>query len=204
MLFKDTKIKVRPLITSDIPDLLKWLSDPNILKFYEGRDQSFDEKKIKHKFFRTLGNEDKCLVLYEGNPIGYIQYYELSAQTKSNYGYKNDPRLIFGMDQFIGETDYWNKGVGTMLIRSMVTYLFSNNQADLIVMDPIVWNERAIHVYEKCGFKKVKKLKRYVKHEGKWHDCWLIEVESNDLNTNFNENSIHHLESSESRNGKLL
>ncbi|WP_306307200.1 GNAT family N-acetyltransferase [Alicyclobacillus acidiphilus] len=46
-----------------------------------------------------------------------------------------------------------------------------------MVMDPRVENTRAIHVYEKCGFRQVKLLPQRELHEGKRHDCWLMEIQ---------------------------
>ncbi|MDR0268418.1 GNAT family N-acetyltransferase [Paenibacillus sp.] len=93
-----------------------------------------------------------------------------------------DPRAgtqerIFGMDQFIGEPDYWNRGIGTVLIQSMVKYLLVELKADRIVMDPQAWNTRAVRVYEKCGFIKKKLLPQHERHEGEYRDCWLIELD---------------------------
>ena len=59
----------------------------------------------------------------------------------------------------------------------MVTFLVEQKQADLVVMDPQTWNERAIRCYEKCGFKKVALLPKNELHEGEYRDCWLIEYQ---------------------------
>lgn len=83
------------------------------------------------------------------------------------------------MDQFIGETEYWGRGIGTKLIQSMIKYLTEQRIASKIVMDPQTWNERALHVYEKCGFVKKQLLKEHELHEGKYRDCWLIEYTHN-------------------------
>ena len=56
-------------------------------------------------------------------PIGYIQFYEVEGEEKSTYGYGSAAEIIYGMDQFIGESAYWNKGIGTQLVRAMVKYL---------------------------------------------------------------------------------
>lgn len=42
-------------------------------------------------------------------------------------------------------------------------------------MDPQVRNERALRVYEKNGFVRVKRMERREMHEGELRDCWLIE-----------------------------
>lgn len=83
--------------------------------------------------------------------------------------------VIYGMDQFIGEVSYWNKGIGTKLISSVAEYLIREKGADRLVMDPQTQNQRAIHCYEKCGFEKVKLLPKRELHEGEYRDCCLME-----------------------------
>ncbi|TDL31548.1 N-acetyltransferase [Jeotgalibacillus sp. S-D1] len=176
-IWKHDQLAVRYLTKKDVPLLAKWLSDPKVLSYYEGRDNPFDEKRVLEKFFRELNNEAKCIIEYDHEPIGYLQYYEVDNGTKFMYGV-NDKKCVFGMDQFVGETAYWNKGIGTRLIGEMTEYLFVEYKADSIVMDPQVRNKRALHVYEKCGFKKVKCMPNHEWHEGKYHDCWLIRKDS--------------------------
>jgi aminoglycoside 6'-N-acetyltransferase len=83
--------------------------------------------------------------------------------------------LIYGIDQFIGEPQYWNKGIGTRLVTGMVQYLLEEKGATIVIMDPQVRNTRAIQCYEKCGFEKVKFLPEHELHEGVMRDCWLLE-----------------------------
>lgn len=175
MLFQNGKLKVRKLEKQDAPLLARWLSDPTVLEFYEGRDNPFDLDKVHQAFYSSDDDEVKCMVEFEGNEIGYIQFYPLDSATKKEYGYSDE--TIYGVDQFIGETDYWNKGIGTLLVTSMVTYLIEQKGADRVVMDPQIRNTRALKCYEKCGFKKVKILPNKELHEGVDQDCWLIDYQ---------------------------
>lgn len=77
------------------------------------------------------------------------------------------------MDQFIGEHDYWNRGIGQLLVYTMSEYLLES--ADLVVMDPLLLNERAIHCYEKSGFTKKRLMPKHLHHEGEYRDCLLME-----------------------------
>lgn len=174
MLFQNDKLVVRPLTFEDHLLLAKWLSDPIVLKYYEGRDNPFSEERVLEKFYGENDETQRCIIEYEEVPIGYIQYYQLEDEDKKEYGYF-DTVIMYGMDQFIGEPDYWNRGIGQLLVRSMVQFLVEAKQAEKIVMDPQTWNERAIHCYEKCGFKKVQLLPKHELHEGEYRDCWLIE-----------------------------
>lgn len=174
LLYQTDEITVRKLDKKDEELLVSWLSNPKLLEYYEGRDRPHDLKMVRECFY-VDDDETRCMVEYHKNPIGYIQFYQLNEETKHEYGYINTGLRVYGMDQFIGETQYWNKGIGTKLVKSMIDYLIHVEKADKIVMDPQVWNVRAIACYEKCGFKKMKLLKEHEKHEGIYRDCWLIE-----------------------------
>ncbi len=176
MLFHKGKLLVRELKCSDKYILSKWLSNPGILQYYEGRDNPFDVEKVEQKFFEAEADATRCIIEFEEVSIGYIQFYEVDEDERRTYGYGDSSEIIYGMDQFIGESTYWNQGVGTQLVCAMVAYLIEEKGADRIVMDPQTWNERAIRCYEKCGFKKVKLLPKNELHEGEYRDCWLIEL----------------------------
>jgi aminoglycoside 6'-N-acetyltransferase len=165
---------IRLLEEGDKYTLARWLQDPEVLEFYEGRDRPFTLQMVEEKFLAerdVLG----CLVEYEGNEIGYLQYYQLDEETMIRYGYTNSDEVIYGTDQFIGEATYWNRGIGTKLIRAVVEYLLKKEGVHRLVVDPMTWNTRAIRCYEKCGYSKSRILREHELHEGEHHDSWLME-----------------------------
>ena len=176
IIYTSSSIKVRELEESDQTLLIKWLNDPNILTYYGGRDRPHDLSMVIEDFYKEEEHVVRCIIEYDHTPIGYIQYYPLDAEGCEEYGFlKNEDEAIFATDQFIGEADYWNKGIGKQLVLSMINFLTAQLNADRIVMDPQEWNIRAITCYERCGFKKIKLLKNHELHEGKLRDCWLME-----------------------------
>lgn len=174
LIYKTSEITVRELEKTDENLLVTWLSNPLLLEYYEGRDRPHDLRMVREHFY-PIDYETRCIVEFKEKRIGYIQFYPLDEASREEYGYEKPEEKIYGTDQFIGEVDYWNKGIGKKLVKSMVEYLVNRKQVDRVVMDPQTWNERAIACYEKCGFKKVKLLEEYEKHEGHLRDCWLIE-----------------------------
>lgn len=174
MLFQKGKLKVRPLEEKDQMLLVKWLSDPLVLRFYEGRDNSFTLEKVEKEFYTEKEGLTRGIIEFDKSEIGYVQYYPLTPEEQKSYGYKEDV-ITFGTDQLIGEVDYWNRGIGKVLVKAIVEYLVKEKNAEKIIMDPKEWNVRAIRCYEKCGFQKIKKLPNRKWHEGKYHDCWLME-----------------------------
>ncbi|PFA66723.1 GNAT family N-acetyltransferase [Bacillus sp. AFS015802] len=173
MLFQNEGLRVREMERKDAHLLAKWLSDPRVLEFYEGRDNPFDLVKVNEVFFDDEVDEVKCIVEFGGIEVGYVQFYPVDDETKQQYGYGDGS--IYGTDQFIGEPEYWNKGIGSSLVEGMIKFLKSDKHADYIIMDPQTRNKRAIKCYEKCGFKKVKLLPERELHEGVYQDCWLME-----------------------------
>ncbi|MDF2681994.1 MAG: family N-acetyltransferase [Brevibacillus sp.] len=169
-----TRLTIRPLQSQDAPYLVKWLSDERVLRYYEGRDRPHDLELVREHFYPPVDDASRLLFLYDNHPIGYGQYYPLDEEDKQKYGYDLTTG-IYGMDQFIGEPDYWDKGVGTFIVQSLLAHLSQHVGTQKIVLDPQAWNVRAIRCYEKCGFHKVKWLPQHEWHEGSMRDCWLME-----------------------------
>ncbi|MDC0763292.1 GNAT family N-acetyltransferase [Brevibacillus sp. AG] len=167
-------LKIRALSPDDAVHLVKWLSDERVLAYYEGRDRPHDESLVQQSFFPEDDSETRCLILYTDKPIGYAQFYPLDTLEKQLYGYVKDV-VVYGMDQFIGEPAYWNSGIGTQLVTAILHYLHKEKRVQKVAIDPQAWNERALRCYEKCGFRKVKKLPLHEWHEGSMRDCWLME-----------------------------
>ncbi|HYF94185.1 MAG TPA: GNAT family N-acetyltransferase [Symbiobacteriaceae bacterium] len=178
MVIQGNGLRIRPLrdCPADIAAMARWLSDPRVLEFYEGRDRPHDEELVRQVFIIGMAGTDEvaCIVEYEGRPLGYVQFYPLDEAGLREYGCS--PGLFtYGMDQFIGEPAYWCRGLGTAMIRLVVDHLVRERGAQRVVMDPVVSNGRAIRAYEKCGFRKVRVLPQKEYAEGCWHDCWLME-----------------------------
>ncbi len=177
MQFEDGGLLVRILQDDDAFILCRWLNNPAVLAFYDGRDRVYDIDMIRAKFFddtranRPLGH----LVLWQDTPLGYIQTYLVGAREREIYGYSSELSKVYGMDLFLGEPDRWNQGIGTTLVRSVANQLFREYHAAAVVVDPRTDNLRAVHVYEKCGFAKLKLMQGHEWHEGQYRDCWIME-----------------------------
>jgi len=172
-LVRDGDLAIRLMLdrAADYEVMARWLTDPRVLEFYEGRDNAFPLERIQEKYSpRVLRLDDvvACLMMLAGSPIGYLQYYPDAPGT-------------FGIDQFIGEPRLWNQGIGTRTISRFLAYLFRAQGASKVITDPRIDNPRAIRCYEKCGFRKVHILSRHEFHEGAFRDSWLMEVTNDAL-----------------------
>ena len=168
-------VTVRSLTPEDAGILLKWMTDPAVLEHYGGRDERFTPERIQEDFYREEWNARKCIVEYGGKPIGYIQIYQLDGELCREYHYPHPDWFSFGIDQFIGEPEYWNKKIGRTFITMVVEHLTKAEGARSVVLDPHDNNLRALRCYEACGFRKIKFLPKHELREGVMEDCWLME-----------------------------
>ena len=147
------KISLRRIrdIDDDYQLLYKWYQEEEIYLYFEQRQLSYDE--VKNKYYpRTLDDSLVVvfMILYEGCPIGIIQYKFIDEEDKKLYGL--DDSNGYEIDIFIGELEFHNKKIGRISVELLVNYLFQNTDADIIVMCPLIHNIRAIRCYEGCGF----------------------------------------------------
>lgn len=178
----DVVIRLMQDDRQDYARMAKWLTDATVLEFYEGRDNPFPLVRILEAYRpKVLAEEDvtPCLILYQTEAIGYLQYYRLTEADKQEYGdYAiGESITIYAIDLFIGESHDWNQGIGTKALSAALIHLFKHLQADKVLIDPHASNARAIRCYEKCGFSKVKQLPAHALHEGTYQDCWLMVAE---------------------------
>ena len=173
------KIRIRTMASDDAVVLLKWMTDMRVLEFYEGRDKRYTPELIQEDFFEEDeedgGNVIKAILEYDGKPIGYGQIYGITGEAYEEYRYENRNETVYGIDQFIGEPDYWNRGIGTEYLKLVLQFLLEEKQADAVIMDPHQDNARAIKCYQKAGFHIIKSLPEHELHEGKMRDCYLME-----------------------------
>lgn len=170
-------VSLRLLKPEDAPLLLRWLTDPRVLEYWEGPHEVFTPKRIREDFYEDPDPTTRCVIVYDGRDIGYLQFYPLDSQGFSEYQYEPRDLKVFGIDQFIGEPELWGRGLGRQFIKLICDYLREHCGAQAVVLDPHADNPRAIRCYEACGFRKVKLLPRHELHDGVMVDCWLMALE---------------------------
>lgn len=170
------KVLVRDFSESDLPLMLKWLTNDKVLEYYEGRDVRFTKDTLAAHYLEELPCGFRVIIEFNNTPVGYGQIYQLSGKLFDEYEYPDNGKRVFAMDQFIGEPEYWNQGIGSSFLKMMAVFLKNEKAADIILLDPHKDNHRAIRAYEKAGFKTIKSLPKHELFEGDNKDCWLMEL----------------------------
>jgi aminoglycoside 6'-N-acetyltransferase len=134
-------LSFRPLRASDFPLLLTWLFNDHVKQWWNDGDNTLEKVALHY------GAEEPDVarfILIDSteageSALGYFQYYVVSNE-------------IIGIDQFIGEADYINQGIGAATIKLFLEMIVAKHEPQEVIIDPHPENKRAIKCYEKVGF----------------------------------------------------
>ncbi|HHT0594763.1 TPA: GNAT family N-acetyltransferase [Legionella anisa] len=143
------QITFKPLTTPDLDLLCEWFKKPHVLEWW---NDHLTPEQIKEKYGMRLDDDVVCpYIAYMNNtPIAFIQYYWASKVGEG--WWPNEDANTVGLDQFIGEEHYINKGIGTLMIKEFIEFLFQNPRIKKIITEADPNNLRAKRCYEKAGF----------------------------------------------------
>lgn len=150
------QINFKSLQAADLDLLCQWFDKPHVKEWWNDR---LTHEEIKDKYRKRIGGSDivPFIVYFGDKPIGFIQYY---YATKVGNGWWPDQiEGTVGIDQFIGEEDFINRGYGTQMILAFNKNLFEDPIIQKIITDVDPKNLRAIRCYEKSGFSLLGEIK---------------------------------------------
>ncbi len=130
--------------------LHKWCSNKNVYEWFEQRLLSLEE--IINKYKKKLNEKKQQLFIIQlnGKDIGYTQIYKFEKDI--DFKELNNYRCLYEFDTFIGEEEYLSKGYGTIIIKEITKLIYSNYEADAIILRPFKRNVRAVKCYKKSGY----------------------------------------------------
>lgn len=145
----DEKFIFKPLENPDLDLLCKWFVKPHVLEWW---NDCLTPEEIKEKYGKRVGDSVVCpyIVYLNDTPIGFIQYYW--ANKVGGEWWPNEDENTVGLDQFIGEENYVNKGFGTLMLKAFIQFLFQHPRIKKIITEADPYNLRAKRCYEKAGF----------------------------------------------------
>jgi RimJ/RimL family protein N-acetyltransferase len=142
-----TELEFRRFAPEHVELMFGWLRRPHVAEWWSD-PPSRDEIRAKYVDGHDV---DPYIVYRDGNPIAFIQSYVAMNAGDGWWEDERDPGVV-GIDQFIGEPECLNKGVGTAMIRAFTDRLLADARVTKIQVDPRPDNARAIRCYEKVGF----------------------------------------------------
>jgi RimJ/RimL family protein N-acetyltransferase len=139
-------IFLRPATTKDIDDYLRLLNDPEGARL-TGTQQAFTKKdtiKWLEKISQTHTDRVDLMIIEKetGSLVGEVVLNEIDSDNRSA-----NIRIAMNLSLPV-----LGKGYGSDALRLMIQYGFEKLKLHRISLSVFIFNERAIHVYEKLGF----------------------------------------------------
>jgi len=139
------KILIRALNINDASISYKWRNDNEVWKYTGSRPDKLITEEIERNWLAIKLNEtDSKRFAIEVDDI-YIGNIQLTRITKIDAEFHI----------FIGNRNYWGKGVGYSAIQQILRFAENHLFIQKIYLQVNPENIKAIHLYERCGFKKV-------------------------------------------------
>ena len=141
-------IDIRFFQNEDLVLLKAWLNKDYVKQFYGNPQEWIDEVTENLHLIDCWAYY--YIAEFEGNPIGFVQSYDTHKAPQGDWS--DTPPYTIGIDYMIGEEDFIGKGLGTVLVQTIINKIKSQNRFSHIIADPIPENTASIAVLTRNGF----------------------------------------------------
>ena len=141
-----SKLILRTLVIEDAKTSWKWRNDPEIWIYTGYKPDVYVDEKIESAWLseKILETDSKRFaIIFEDVYVGNIQLTNIVENENAQ------------LHVFIGEKDYWNKGIALEAIYQIIIYASKDLELKEIYLFVNPNHKIAIHLYEKIGFTQV-------------------------------------------------
>lgn len=132
-----------------------WLKQPYIAEWFYGQGL---ENTLKHldEFLQGPSMAQYWLAYDNNHPFAFLITSSVCKPDDELTKWCSKEGDAITLDMLIGDPDYLGKGLSNSLIKEFLLSQFP--QVDEVLIDPEATNTRAIHVYQKVGFRILKEF----------------------------------------------
>jgi aminoglycoside 6'-N-acetyltransferase len=154
------RVTLRPIDEADRGPLRAILTEPGVARWWG-----------------TASPDGAVAELYEPYQIGFAIEVDGAVVGSLQVAEEDEPDYHHaGIDLFLAP-DHQGRGLGPEAIRLVARYLFEVRGHHRLTIDPAAENLRAIHAYERVGFRPVGIMRQYERGcGGTWHDGLLMDL----------------------------
>ena len=158
------RITLRAIEREDLSDYVQWLNNPAVLEYFGNQvPLSLEqEEKWYHDMLRDPSVQ-AFAVEFEGQHVGSAGFSNIDGRNS---------RAEVGL--FIGSPEMWDRGLGSDVLKTLVRFGFEQMNLNRIYLQVFAGNQRAIHLYEKVGFRHEGLWRQAAFRQGRYHDLlWM-------------------------------
>lgn len=151
------EIKIRPLVEEDAYTSVKWRNDPDVFKYtgntYDNEITIESELDWIHRVMNNP-NDYRCAIIADNTYVGNIYLTDIDG-VSAHYHI------------FIGNKDYWGRGVAKEASKQIIGYAFGVFKLKEIILKVKKQNSRALQLYTSLGFS-------LISSNGEWNEMMLV------------------------------
>ncbi len=167
-----------PPAADDAPLFAEWLNDPEIaLPLGDEAYHTLSMEALELDIESSQRRQDNLFTIVDLETdcsIGRCLLFDVDAVNRS---------AMLGI--FIGDKGYWGRGYGQEAIQLLLEYAFDLLNLNSIMLGVYEFNLRAIHAYEKLGFRVIGRRRQARIIGGKAYDALLMDVLSSEFERKF-------------------
>lgn len=166
MNFIDTpnqEVRIQPLEQEDKDWFFKLATESDGSSWWYG-PQCGEPMPSRSKFFTDFSDEyfndedqlaGRCFaIIHNSKKIGQVSYGKVDLEEKKSE-----------IDIIIGDEENMGRGLGTLALELLIDYLNSISEVEVIELEVMASNERAISSYKKLGFER---MDHFLKNNVEW------------------------------------
>jgi RimJ/RimL family protein N-acetyltransferase len=163
-MLRGPRIVLRPVEDSDAPHIQRWMNHPEVWRNMD-YERPFSLEDVKEDIERSRTDGVPFTIEAAGTPIGRIGLNQFRARDR-----------IAALYLYIGEPGAWGQGYAHEALDTLLAYAFERFDLWQVELWTLADNEKAIRVYEKCGFVREATLRERSWKEGRWVDRMVMSV----------------------------
>ena len=130
----------------DVALIERWDADPDVAAFGGG----IDWYDWPVELARDVAWRELLIAEETGRPVGFVQLID-AAMEEEHYWGDVEPGT-WAIDIWLGSPADRGRGVGTSVMTIALDRCFDDHGARVVLIDPLITNERAIRFYRRLGF----------------------------------------------------
>ena len=155
-------MKLLPLKKEYIEFVRRVRNDPRVNK-YLFTDAHISKEEQENWYRKQLRDKkNPVFIAFADVPVGYCQVKNIDYVNRScELGFCTAP-------------EYQNKGYGTILVKELIKYVTEKLNMHRLYLEVFADNEKAIRLYERCGFRNEGILRDNVYKNGRFRDVMVM------------------------------
>jgi RimJ/RimL family protein N-acetyltransferase len=165
-LLRGARVRLTGARSSDAETMARWSEEPQYMRMVDSdwmRPRISDDSPLGRAGSSPTGVEFRIRGMADERLLGFLAVH--SIEWNNQVG-----EISIG----IGDPADWGKGYGGEAMRLALRYAFHELNLNRVWLTVISYNARAIHLYEKLGFRQEGSMREAVLRDGKRHDMMVM------------------------------